>query len=113
MYTPLWDATEITFQILTIDAWENFNDTCKKSFSILKNEVRNKKIVKGGVHHPPPINPSPIKSAIESQSDNNLLLTSSLKVEASSIKEVLNFLASMDSEASKIASGESSPDVHK
>ena len=53
MYTPLWDATEITFQILTIDAWENFNDTCKKSFSILKNEVRNKKIVKG-VYTPPP-----------------------------------------------------------
>ena len=42
------------------DARDNFDNTCKRSFTSLKNEVRNKKNRKGGGVHPP-INHSPIK----------------------------------------------------
>ena len=53
-------ATETTFhssekwKILTKDAWDNFDNTGKKSFSYLKERSRkSKKIVKGGVYTPP------------------------------------------------------------
>ena len=66
MYTLLWVAMETTFHSpekwknLTKDAWDNFDNTGKKSFSYRKERSRkSKKIVKGGVH--PPMNPSPIK----------------------------------------------------
>jgi len=47
--TPHWGATETTFhssekwKILTIDAWDNFDNTGKNLFHILKNEVGNQK----------------------------------------------------------------------
>ena len=54
---PLWGATETTFhssekwKILTIDAWDNFDNTCKKSFSYLEERSqKSKKFVKGDVH---------------------------------------------------------------
>ena len=60
VYTPLWGATETTFlssekwKILTIDAWDNFDNTGKKSFSYLKERSqKSKKIEKGGVYTPP------------------------------------------------------------
>ena len=54
---PFSGATETTFhssekwKLLTIDAWDNFDNTGKKSFSYLKEQSQKwKKIVKGGVH---------------------------------------------------------------
>ena len=42
-------------KILTVDARDNFDNTCKQFFSYLKEQVRNKKIVKGGgAVHPHP-----------------------------------------------------------
>ena len=61
VHPSLWGATETTFhssekwKILTIDAWDNFDNTGKKSFSYLKERSRkSKKIEKGGCT--PPIN---------------------------------------------------------
>ena len=64
--TPsFWVATETTFhssekwKTLTIDAWDSFDNTCKKSFSYLEEQSqKSKKFVKGGCT--PPIDPSPI-----------------------------------------------------
>ena len=65
--TPLWGAIETTshssekWKILTIDAWDDFDNTGRKSFSYLKKRSqKSKKIVKGGCT--PPTNPSPIKN---------------------------------------------------
>ena len=53
VHPPLWGATETTFhlsekwKILTIDAWDNFENTGKKPFSYLKERSqKSKKIVK-------------------------------------------------------------------
>ena len=60
---------EITFhlsekyEILTIDAWENFDNTCKKSFSYLKKKKSEIKKIAKGVYTP--TNPSPIYTALE------------------------------------------------
>ena len=63
---PFSGATETTFhssekwKLLTIDAWDNFDITGKKSFSYLKERSQKcKKIVKDCTH---PKNPSPIKA---------------------------------------------------
>jgi len=51
---PFWAATETTFHssekwiILTIDAWDDFDNTGKKSFSYLEERSqKSKKFVKG------------------------------------------------------------------
>ena len=55
---PLWGAMDTTFhssekwKIWTIDAWDNFDNTGKKYFCILKNEVRNDKKSLRGVYTP-------------------------------------------------------------
>ena len=59
VYTS-WGATETTFhsfekwKLLITDAWDNFDNTGRKSFSYLKERSqKSKKIVRGGVHPPP------------------------------------------------------------
>ena len=63
----LWGATEITFHsfkkwaILTIDAWDNFDNTGKKHFSYLEERSQKlRKFVEWDVK--PPINLSPLNS---------------------------------------------------
>ena len=61
---PLWGAMETTFhlfetwKILTRDAWDNFDNTGKKSFSYLKEKSQKSKKF---LNPYTPINPSPIK----------------------------------------------------
>ena len=59
VYNPLWGATETTFhlsekwKILTREAWDNFNNTGKKSSSYLKERIQKSvKVRKGSVHSP-------------------------------------------------------------
>ena len=53
------------WKILTIDAWDNFDNTAKKSFSCLEEQSqKSKKFVKGG-GCTPPINLSPIKGNLD------------------------------------------------
>ena len=89
VHPPLWAATETTFhssekwQILTLDAWDNFDNTGKNLFRTLKNEVRNeKKNCEGG--YTPPINASPIKK--QQKEEGTLTLHISLNEYAGSIE---------------------------
>ena len=65
--SPFWGAMETTFhsserwKILTIDAWDNFDDTGKKSFSYLKERSQKSNKMVKGVYNPL-MNPSPMKN---------------------------------------------------